>query len=401
MSAEEGGSSPLEEEVPSAPGEAAPPGSEDISPPDPGDQAPPLLEEEAPPPSGEDAPAEEAQAEATSAGEAVSGEHGASISEKGPSFASDILSLIPSDERITFPYDDLDSYRVRPRSTPRLAQSIISEMLSQPSTRSSKFRRSMSGIPNLQETLKERQARFRDAREGRKLKIETSYKHIFEILSKVLGLDLVTIEELILDCPSVEPFADFFMKDGCKTLKVLYQEGDAPGVECGRIIAGAAKGAKMMRLYVDNAAPEKLKGLCIIFVRCHSDVAITTENVHEEVLFTVLDASEGLLTGIRNMLAKIFLPSILATNNWGALNQSKQGESEKHIFVESINRFLSCLDGARISIEGTVKLKKIDNIDFSKLQTFEEVTVAAGNSETVCQLEDVLMIWYKQIEQVS
>lgn len=157
MSAEEGGSSPLEEEVPSAPGEAAPPGSEDISPPDPGDQAPPLLEEEAPPPSGEDAPAEEAQGEATSAGEAVSGEHGASISEKGPSFASDILSLIPSDERITFPYDDLDSYRVRPRSTPRLAQSVISEMLSQPSTRSSKFRRSMSGIPNLQETLKERQ----------------------------------------------------------------------------------------------------------------------------------------------------------------------------------------------------------------------------------------------------
>lgn len=48
-----------------------------------------------------------------------------------------------------------------------------------------------------------------------------------------------------------------------------------------------------------------------------------------------------------------------------------------------------------------MKLKKIDNIDFSKLHAFEDVTVAASNSETVRQLEDVLMIWYKQIEQVS
>uniref|UniRef100_A0A673T0U8 Dynein axonemal heavy chain 8 n=1 Tax=Suricata suricatta TaxID=37032 RepID=A0A673T0U8_SURSU len=155
----------------------------------------------------------------------------------------------------------------------------------------------------------------------------------------------------------------------------------------------------MMRLYIDNAAPEKLKGLCVFFVRCHNDTAINVKNIHEEVLFTVLDASTGILPGIREMLSSIFVPAILATNNWGALNQSKQGESEKHIFTETINRYLSFLDGARVSIEGTVKLKKVDNVDFSKLNTFEEVTAAASNSEMVRQLEDVLMTWYKQIEQ--
>nr|XP_023422402.1 LOW QUALITY PROTEIN: dynein heavy chain 8, axonemal [Cavia porcellus] len=258
----------------------------------------------------------------------------------------------------------------------------------------------MSGIPNLQETLKERQARFREARENRKMKIDPACKYIFEILAEKLGLDLPTVEELILDCPSLDAFTHFLEKDGCKTLKILYQEGDVPGFDCGRTIQGAGKGAKMMRLYVDNAAPEKLKGLCIFFVRCRNDVPITAKTIHEEVLFTVLDASEGLLSGIKNMLANIFLPAILATNNWGALNQSKQGESEKYIFTETINRYLSFLDGARISIEGTVMLKKIDNVDFSKLHTFEEVTAAAGNSEMVHQLEEVLMIWYKQIEQV-
>ncbi|XP_077876201.1 dynein axonemal heavy chain 8 isoform X2 [Ictidomys tridecemlineatus] len=156
----------------------------------------------------------------------------------------------------------------------------------------------------------------------------------------------------------------------------------------------------MMRLYIDSSAPDSLKGLCLFFVRCNNDVAINSKNIHEEVLFTVLDASEGLLNGIKNMMSSIFLPAIHSTSNWGALNQSKQGESEKHIFTETLNRYLSFLDGARISIEGTVMLKKIDNIDFSKLHTFEEVTAAASNSETVRQLEEVLMIWYKQIEQV-
>ncbi|KAL8185635.1 UNVERIFIED_CONTAM: Dynein heavy chain 8, axonemal [Gekko kuhli] len=68
--------------------------------------------------------------------------------------------------------------------------------------------------------------------------------------------------------------------------------------------------------------------------------------------------------------------------------------------METLNRYLSFLDGARVSIEGTVELRKIDYIDFSKLQSFEEVTAAAANPDTVHQLEDVLMIWYKQIEQV-
>ncbi|XP_036073448.1 dynein heavy chain 8, axonemal isoform X1 [Rousettus aegyptiacus] len=393
---------PPEEEAPPAPApeDAAPPGSDVPAPPEPepepelepGDQAPP-------PPSGEEAEQEEAGV--TSAGEAVSGEDAIPLEKDRSPSASDILNLIPSDGNIVLPDDDEpDLQRSRSRPAPRMVQSVLSEILSQGSLRSSKYRRSMSGMPNLQETLKEKQARFRDARENRKMKIDPSYKYIFEILSEKLGLDLVTIEELLLDCPSLEPFAHFFMKDGRKTLKILYQEGDAPGVECGRTIPGATKGAKMMRLYIDNAAPEKLKGLCVFFVRCRNDVAINTKNIHEEVLFTVLDASEGLLIGIRDMLANIFLPALLATNNWGALNQSKQGEYEKHIFTETINRYLSFLDGARISIEGTVKLKKIDNVDFSKLQTFEDVTAAANNSETVRQLEDVLMIWYKQIEQV-
>nr|XP_048699429.1 dynein axonemal heavy chain 8 [Caretta caretta] len=265
--------------------------------------------------------------------------------------------------------------------------------------RMSKFRRSTSGVQSLQETLKEKQARYRDAREGRKMKIGASYRYIFEVLGDKLGLDATTVEDMILDGPSLQAFDNFIAKDGSRTLKFLYQEGEAPGVECGRTIPGVVKGTKIMRLYLDTA-PDKFKGLCLFFVRYRNDIPLNAKSIHEDIYFCVLDATEGLLRGTRNVLANIFLPAILATNNWGALSQTTQGTIEKQSFIETINRYLSFLDGARVSIEGTVELKKMDHIDFSKLQSFEEVTAAAANSDTVHQLEEVLMIWYKQIEQV-
>ncbi|KYO43430.1 hypothetical protein Y1Q_0013495 [Alligator mississippiensis] len=267
------------------------------------------------------------------------------------------------------------------------------------SRRMSKFRRSVSGVQSLQETIKEKQARYRDARESRKMKVDASYKYIFEVLGDRLSLDVTTVEEMILDGPSLAAFDNFFAKGGNRTLKFLYQEGDAPGVECGRTIPGVVKGTKIMRLYVDTT-PDKFKGLCLFFTRYKNDIPVNAKTMHEEIYFCTLDATEGLLLGVRNMLSKIFLPAILATNNWGALNQTKQGTYEKQNFTETINRYLSFLDGATISIKGTVELKKVDSVDFSKLQSFEEVTAAAANPDTVHELEDVLMIWYKQIEQI-
>lgn len=151
MSAEEGDPPAPEEEAPPSSGESAPPVSEEVARPDPGDEAPPPAEEETPPPpSSEEAP--------TLPEEVSEGDTG-SLSEKAPtSSLSDYLNLLPSDERIVMPDDDeLEPGRVRPRPAPRMVQSMLSDVLSQSSHRSSKYRRSMSGIPNLQETLKERQ----------------------------------------------------------------------------------------------------------------------------------------------------------------------------------------------------------------------------------------------------
>ncbi|NXT63912.1 DYH8 protein, partial [Chaetops frenatus] len=240
---------------------------------------------------------------------------------------------------------------------------------------------------------------YEKAREDRKAKVNASYKYIFEVLSARVGLDLPTVEEMILDVPSFDAFDSFFAKGGRKSLKIFYQEGDARGLECGRIIPGVERGTKIFQFYVEMT-PDKIDGLCLYFVRYNNDTSVNEKTIHEEISFGVLDATDGLLSGIKDVIEKVFLPAILATSNWGSLGQSKEDTKAKQNFVETIKKYVSFLGGAAASIEGTVELKKIDYINFSELQTFDKITAAADNYDTVQQLEEVLMIWYRQIEHV-
>uniref|UniRef100_A0A4W3JTU8 Dynein axonemal heavy chain 8 n=1 Tax=Callorhinchus milii TaxID=7868 RepID=A0A4W3JTU8_CALMI len=108
--------------------------------------------------------------------------------------------------------------------------------------------------------------------------------------------------------------------------------------------------------------------------------------------FCIIDANEGILTGTENLLEKIFLPAISISENWGALNRSVHGEKEKKDFKDSIS--------ANSSLHKAVLLTQTKDIDLSKLRSFEQVTAASSNPETILQLENVLMVWYKQLEQV-
>ncbi|NXT04789.1 DYH8 protein, partial [Prunella fulvescens] len=240
---------------------------------------------------------------------------------------------------------------------------------------------------------------YEKAREDRRARVNASYKYLFEVLSARVGLDLTTVEEMILDVPSFDAFDSFFAKGGRKSLKIFYQEGDPRGIECGRVIPDVEKGSKIFQFYVEKT-PGKIMGLCLYFVRYKNDTSINEKSIHEEISFGVLDATDGLLPGIKDMLEKVFLPAILETSNWGDLGPSKEDTKDKQNFVETIKKYVSFLGGAAACIEGTVELKKVDHINFSELQTFDKITAAADSHDTVNQLEEVLTIWYRQIEHV-
>uniref|UniRef100_A0A3P8XWJ2 Dynein, axonemal, heavy chain 8 n=1 Tax=Esox lucius TaxID=8010 RepID=A0A3P8XWJ2_ESOLU len=156
----------------------------------------------------------------------------------------------------------------------------------------------------------------------------------------------------------------------------------------------------MLRLFVADLSEIWLTGLCLFFLRTDTDVPVNLKNIHDEISFSMLDATEGLLKGTRDLLSKVMLPAICAADDWGALNESKHGEKVKENFKDSITSYINFLDGMQACIEGTVQLKTASNIDFSSLGSFDNIMAAAADVDMVHQLEETLMMWYKQIEQV-
>ncbi|XP_077138122.1 dynein axonemal heavy chain 8 isoform X2 [Ranitomeya variabilis] len=262
-----------------------------------------------------------------------------------------------------------------------------------------KHRRSTSHVLRLQETLRQKQAKYKEARERRKATINSLYEYIFGILSHRLDLECDTIAELVLDASSFQEFDDFFSVGGCRSLVFFYQESEVPGIDSGRTIPGAVKGGTMMRLLL-GSMDEIFSGLCLFFIRCNNNVMITEKNMHEELHFSVLDATEGLFSAVSDLLRKVFLPAMSALDKWGQLTQTRHGEREIQRFKETIEQYLACLLGVKTTIEGAVTLDTVQSINFATLQSFEGVRAAVSDEAMVTRCEGVLMGWLSQIQKV-
>ncbi|XP_044147017.1 dynein axonemal heavy chain 8 [Bufo gargarizans] len=154
----------------------------------------------------------------------------------------------------------------------------------------------------------------------------------------------------------------------------------------------------MMRLFL-GSVDKIFKGLCLFFIRCNNDTVITEKNIHVELHFSVLDATEGLFSGITDLLSKVFVPAINATDSWGPLNLSRHGDSEKQRFKETIDHCLSYFLGVKTTIDGIVKLNNIESINFTMMQSFEGIRAAASDKAVVAKCEEALMVWCNQIQQ--
>ncbi|CAK6957757.1 dynein axonemal heavy chain 8-like [Scomber scombrus] len=118
-----------------------------------------------------------------------------------------------------------------------------------------------------------------------------------------------------------------------------------------------------------------------------------------EILFSMVNATEGLLKGTRNAF-KFLLPALDAAQNWGVLEKCRHGAKIIGNFKYTIQRCLLSFDDIQMSNESIVHLYTVTDVDFTKLATLEDMKVAAANFDLVHRLEEILMQWYKQIEQV-
>ncbi|XP_063956179.1 dynein axonemal heavy chain 8-like [Lytechinus pictus] len=253
------------------------------------------------------------------------------------------------------------------------------------------------------ETLKEKQARAREARDMRRIRISPTHKYLLVMVGSYLDMDLASVEEFILDSAKQLDLMDHFLEaGGSKALMFFLQDSDPPGHDSGRIVS-VPKGSKMQRLFITNGKEEGLTGKCIYFLRTTSQ-ALTIKNVHDEVNFGALDTNQSgkltILPAAKQALNTIFKPALNALTSWGALSETPHGKKTKKNFCDSYENFIHFLNGAQINVSGAVKLCPCEEVEIDNIQTAADCIGASTNPEIVEVFENLVHAWCKEIEQV-
>ncbi|XP_070691188.1 dynein axonemal heavy chain 5 [Pempheris klunzingeri] len=259
------------------------------------------------------------------------------------------------------------------------------------------------------ESLKEMQQKLREEREAKRAQLDGRHDYILSIVASCLGVEKADVEDAILEGNQIDRMEQFFVAEGLPHLMFYYQDtepteaagaGAAASVP-SQLVAQQAGRSKKSKVFVTDGRDVALTGVCVFFTRANTSKTITSENIHRDVNFNMLDTTEvGLLKSVEQLLSEIFIPTLSKMNHgWGEL-ASPQAHAVKQDFVSSLESFVSVLAGAQESLQEKVTLKECDTFDLRVLKGPSDYMAAANSTETTEKIEACMKVWIKQVEQV-
>ncbi|XP_073341885.1 dynein axonemal heavy chain 5 isoform X3 [Pagrus major] len=277
----------------------------------------------------------------------------------------------------------------------------VSSRLTKVSYRS---RPTQSSVPV--ESLKEIQQKLKEEREAKRAQLDGRHDYILSIVASCLGLEKADVEDAILEGNQIDRMEQFFVAEGLPHLMFYHQdtqpsETAAAASAPSQLIAQQPGRSKKSKVFVTDGKDVALTGVCVFFTRANTSKTITSENIHRDVNFNMLDTSEGgLLKSVEQLLSEIFIPTLRKMNHgWGEA-ASPQAQAVKQDFISSLESFVSVLAGAQESLQEKVTLKECDAFDLRVLKGPSDYMAAANSTETTEKIEACMKVWIKQIEQV-
>ncbi|XP_078108036.1 dynein axonemal heavy chain 5 isoform X2 [Sander vitreus] len=253
------------------------------------------------------------------------------------------------------------------------------------------------------ESLKEMQQKLKEEREAKRAQLDGRHDYILSIVASCLGLEKSDVEDATLEGNQIDRMEQFFVAEGLPHLMFYYQNTEpieaasAPS----QLVAQQPGRSKTSKVFVTDGRDVALTGVCVFFTRANTSKIITSENIHRDVHFNMLDTTEvGLLKSVEQLLSEIFIPTLNKMNHgWGEL-ASPQAQAVKQDFISSLESFVSVLAGAQESLQEKVTLKECDTFDLRVLKGPSDYMAAANSTETTEKIEACMKVWIKQIEQV-
>ncbi|KAM9310817.1 dynein axonemal heavy chain 5 [Pholidichthys leucotaenia] len=263
--------------------------------------------------------------------------------------------------------------------------------------------------PGSVESLKEIQQKLKEEREAKRAQLDGRHDYVLSIVASCLGLEKADVEDAILEGNQIDRMEQFFVAEGLPHLMFYHQDTEMIDTAGGAAAASAPAQpvarqpghTKRLKLFVTDGKDVALTGVCVFFTRANISKAITSENIHRDVNFNMLDTREGgLLKSVEQLLSDIFIPTLRKMNHGWGEPSSPQTQCVKQDFISSLENFVLVLAGAQESLQEKVTLKECDTVDLHVLKSPSDYMAAANSSETTEELEACMKVWIKQIEQV-
>ncbi|KAJ0065958.1 hypothetical protein NL108_000216 [Boleophthalmus pectinirostris] len=252
--------------------------------------------------------------------------------------------------------------------------------------------------------------KLKEEREAKRAQLDGRHDYIFSIVASCLGLEKSDVEDAILEGNQIERMEQFFVSQGLPHLMFYYQDTEPTEAVAGATSAEPVplaavvpqpSATKRPKVFVTDGRDVALTGVCVFFTRANPSKTITSENIHRDVNFNILDTTEGgLLKSVEQLLSEVFIPTLRKMNHgWGEL-ASPQAQTVKHDFISSLESFVNVLAGAQESLQEKVTLKECDTLDLRAMKTPADYMAAAHSTETTDKIEACMKVWIKQIELV-
>ncbi|XP_047906156.2 dynein axonemal heavy chain 5 isoform X2 [Anser cygnoides] len=256
------------------------------------------------------------------------------------------------------------------------------------------------------ESCRETQQKLKEEREAKRARLDDRHDYLLETVATCVNLDKAEVEDAILDGNQIERIDKFLAPGGLRHLMFYYQDVEANDAEHfsfpGVGINSNLTKKKKPKVFVTEGKEVALTGVCVFFIRSSLLKAITTENIYQEVNFSMMDVGrDGLLESVEQLLSEIFIPALRNTDyGWLELGEPQQASSIKQEFLASLEAFVTVLSGTRQSLLEKVNLKKCETYDLKNLKGPSDYLMVANNIGSLERIEVCMKGWIKELEQI-
>nr|CAI5817756.1 unnamed protein product [Callosobruchus analis] len=249
----------------------------------------------------------------------------------------------------------------------------------------------------MQETVKEKLQKMKEARVARYSELQLPQRHICDMVAMYLGLEPNDVMEGVIDDQVQLDLLNELLENGIlKCIFYYYQDGPPYPIESGR--SNPNLKTEIKRIFVTTGELYQMKERAVAVYKVNN-VTLDLKNINDEVYFIQFDMDNGRANTaevLYNLLADLIKIPLSFWKDWGDLPKTENGRLQKINFDGDFECFVTFLDKTKQDLSGVVYF----NWDAEILNEISENREKSFfNKELIQKLEMNVRVWHKLIER--